>query len=203
MEGGQLLCCGVFCFGSQTLLLFTERRQTGKTLSFPNARRLARYLWKPSQTVVWGREPPLTYCYSNKMFFKHDLLKLVSELRPHSTVVSSIYLHFSFPSVKDRRTTGHSRSQAPEVRWEAQGPHCSCPRCLQPRLDVHQEQSQPGLHAAWCLEKQPSPPLLLPPRAHGAELSPAARVNRAGCSHTSPSSNMARGLPCWKLLWPS
>lgn len=68
------------------------------------------------------------------MFFKHDWLKLVSELRPHSTVVSSIYQHFLLPSVKDGRTSGHSRSQATGVTWEARGLHCCHAWCLQPRL---------------------------------------------------------------------
>lgn len=131
MEGGQLLCCGVFCFGSQTLLLFTERRQTGKTLSFPNARRLARYLWKPSQTVVWGREPPLTYCYSNKMFFKHDLLKLVSELRPHSTVVLYICI---FPFLQWRTGGPLATAEAKPQRWggRIKGPTAAVPGACSP-----------------------------------------------------------------------
>lgn len=70
MEGGQLLCCGVSCFGLQTLPLLTEHRQTGESLSLPNERgfTLLTLTAFPDCDVRVGATP--TQRYRKAVFFK-------------------------------------------------------------------------------------------------------------------------------------
>lgn len=86
------MCCGVSCFGLQTLPLFTAHRQTGESLSLPNERGFTPLTLTafPDCDARVGATP--TQRYRNAVFLKRDSVKLVRTERAHSTQVNLLYV---------------------------------------------------------------------------------------------------------------